>query len=76
MKEREWRREFAHKLMAMMKEQGLSQGELARRSGLAVSTINAYLSQYRTPNVRGVVNITYALGCDINELVDVSEPIR
>lgn len=76
MKEREWRREFAHKLMAMMKERGLSQGELARRSGLAVSTINAYLSQYRTPNVRGVINIAYALGWDVSELIDFGGPIR
>lgn len=76
MKEMDWRRDFARKLKAKMNERGLSVRELGRRADVAPTTISGYLNLRYMPSVRGVVNITHALGCDINELMDISELIR
>ena len=75
MNEAEWRRDFARKLKAKMNEQGLSVRELGRRADVAPTTISGYLNLRYMPSVRGVVNITHALGCDITELMDASELI-
>ena len=76
MKEMDWRRDFARKLKAMMNERGLSVRELGRRADVAPTTISGYLNLRYMPSVRGVVNITHALGCDITELMRVDEPIQ
>ena len=48
----------------------ISQRELAQRTGLNVSTINRYVTKQMVPSSIAIVNISYALNCDVGELID------
>ena len=72
----EWVCKFKSKLIDLMNRQHVSQRELARRSNLSVSRINDYINGRSIPSAYAVINISYALGINISELIDFDERIH
>ena len=71
----QWRSVFGDNLASILKEQGMSQNELAKASGLTSGMISDYINKFATPNVFAIVNIAYVLDVDIDDLVDVGDRI-
>ena len=70
MTELEWAKRFASKLERLLDEWGMTQKDLAEETGIAESTISRCLSGKYIPTIRTIVNIGYALDCDVEELID------
>lgn len=75
MSEMEWLDIFAGNLRDIMIETGFSQSSLADATGLTQATISRYLSGTQMPSVRGIVNIAYAMNCDVVDLIDFGDAI-
>jgi transcriptional regulator with XRE-family HTH domain len=76
MTQTEWRNIFADNLVTIMKEQGVSQSQLAKDAGLSVSRINDYINRRATPTIFALLNLSYALDMGIGELVDFDDHIE
>lgn len=57
----------------LMCQQGFSQAELARRSGLSKSSVSRYLSGERTPGAPAALALSRALGVSLGELLETFE---
>lgn len=71
----EWAKAFASNLKAMMREYEMSQSDLAQETGLSKATITNYLTGERVPYLPAVIKISYALDCDLADLIDFGENI-
>lgn len=60
---------FADNLQSLMDERGYGQRELERESGINHASISRYLKKERMPTVRALINLAFALECDLDELV-------
>lgn len=76
MSELEWLDNFGDFLLGTLEDRHMSQRELARESGLSECTISRYINKTQMPNVRAILNISYALDCDISDLIDYGEMIE
>lgn len=76
MSEMEWLEIFSGNLRDLMKETGSTQEELSEKTGIDQSTISRYLNKKRMPTVRAIVNLTYALNCNISDLIDFGDYIE
>lgn len=76
MTELEWLDIFADNLASMMEESGYTQMDLAEETGLSQSTISTYLNKRKFPGVKAIINIAYALDCEVTELIDFDETIE
>lgn len=73
----EAKREFSANLRYLMNEKEMGQRELSKRSGISRSTIQDYLNQKTLPGYQAIVNLAYALECDLDDLIDcVGEKIE
>lgn len=70
MSESEWLDIFGDNLKDMMDEYGISQRELADECGLSESNISRYINKQQVPGIKALVNIAYALDCDVSDLID------
>lgn len=75
MSEMEWLRIFANNLMYYLQMHGISQNELARRSGLEQGSISRYANASQMPGIKAVVNIANALGITVDELINFDDMI-
>ena len=75
MSENEWLDIFADNLRDYIKESGLSQYELSEKTKISQTTISRYLNKQQMPSVKAVLNLSYALECDLYELIDFGEVI-
>lgn len=75
MTEMSWLDAFGDNLAEILFEQGVSQQELANRTGLSKTSISNYIRKVKLPGIRAIVNIAYALDVDVNELVDFGDTI-
>ena len=69
MTELEWLYKFSDKLRDEMKFARITQSELAEEAMLSESSISDYINARKMPKVKAIVNIAYALGCGIDELI-------
>jgi transcriptional regulator with XRE-family HTH domain len=76
MSEQEWLDIFASNLDAMIRDKGMTQLDLADDTGLSKSTISSYINARKMPGVKAIVNIAYALDCDVSDLIDFGETIE
>lgn len=76
MSELQWLDIFADNLRDMLKEAKMTQKELAYESGLSKSSISKYILKQQIPNLRAIINISYALNCDVSELIDFGDRIE
>lgn len=67
--------EFKDWLVARMKELGLSQAELARRSGADNSTINQLRSGEAKPGIRVLRKLAHPLGLQLPEILVIAGQI-
>ena len=63
-------KDFAGKFGAMMVAEGVSQSELARRSGVPQTTISHYLRRSSRPSWAHVQSLSKALGVSCDALTD------
>lgn len=75
MSEFEWLDIFGDNLRDMLIDANMTQRELADETGLTEATISRYIQKQRIPTLRAIINIAYALGCDVDELVDFGDRI-
>lgn len=70
MNELEWTDMFSKNLRYLMDKDYMTQDELAEATGISQGTISRYLSGITKPGIRALLNISYALNCNVNELID------
>lgn len=70
MTEEQWLDIFGDKLSEMIYYAGYSQSEFAQRIGVSEATLSKYINKIHMPSVKAIVNIAYALHCNIEDLVD------
>ena len=75
MSEMEWIKTFGDNLRYYLSQYGMTQGELADRTGLDQSTISRYVNGTVAPGIRAIVNIANALGVTTDELIDFGDTI-
>ena len=75
MTEVEWLDIFGDNLKSMLEHANMTQMELAEYSGLSKAAISRYINKERIPSLRAIINISYALECDVGELIDFNDPI-
>lgn len=68
MTEDELKREFAYRLKRIMYVKGITQEELAERTGITQASISRYLSGSRMPNFLAIDKIARALKCSVDDL--------
>jgi transcriptional regulator with XRE-family HTH domain len=76
MTQTEWKHIFAHNLVDILNEKGMSQRQLAMDSGISTATISEYINEMRMPGVAAVINMAYALDMEVSELVDFGERVK
>lgn len=76
MTEVEWLEEFGDNLFRLMYEAKMTQAELALATGLSKGTISKYLNKQHVPTVKAIINIAYALECEVSDLIDFGETIE
>lgn len=76
MSEIEWLDIFADNLVERLSDANMTQKELAEEAMLAESTISQYIHKVKTPGLRAIINIAYALDCSIEDLIDFGAMIR
>lgn len=75
MTEKEWREHFAENLQSLMAEYGYSQRDLADEVGTSESAISRYLHAQQVPKGTILLNMAYALDCDLEDLIDFNERV-
>lgn len=75
MTELEWMDVFGDNLKEMIKEANMTQRELADASGIEESSISRFIRKERMPSLKSIINISYALDCDLNDLIDFGDRI-
>lgn len=75
MTELEWMDIFGDNLKAMLEEAKMSQNDLSRETGIDQSTISRYVNKQCMPSLKSVINISHALNCNINDLVDFGDGV-
>lgn len=60
---------FADNLRDIMYEMDISEGELARRTGMTRAAISRYLNKKRMPTLKALINLSYVLCVPITDLI-------
>lgn len=76
MTQAEWKNEFGDNLLALLREKGFSQNQLAKDSGVSTGMISDYVNKFAAPNIFAVINMAYSLDVEIDDLVDFGEMIE
>lgn len=71
-----WMEVFSDNLKDAMEDAGFNLRMLADESGLSISTISKYINKQQMPGVKALVNIAYALGIEVEDLVPHADVIR
>lgn len=76
MSETEWLRIFGTNLLEKLDEMLLTQRDLAEMTGLSEGTISKIVNKVQMPTVRTILNISYALDWDLNDMIDFGDCIE
>ena len=76
MSEQEWLDIFGDNLVSILEEYKMTQDELAEETGLSKGTISKYIRKKQIPNLKAIINLSYALDMDIDELIDFGDRIE
>ena len=72
----EWRVVFGDNLVDILHDCKMSQRQLASISGLSTGSVSDYVNKWTVPNVTAIVNMSYALDVDVDDLVDFGDRIE
>jgi transcriptional regulator with XRE-family HTH domain len=64
---------FCSNILKILDEQGMKQGELAKKVGCRKETMSHWLNGYSMPNIYATLKIAEVLGISIDELVKGGE---
>ena len=59
----------------LMYSRGYNQSSLSKATSISRSTISKYLNSEQMPTAKSIVNLSYALNCGANELIDFGHMI-
>lgn len=76
MTQEEWKDVFGDNLASILRDQRMTQLQLARESGVSTAMISDYINKRSVPGLFAAINIAYALDMGIDELVDFDESIE
>jgi transcriptional regulator with XRE-family HTH domain len=76
MTELEWLQIFGDNLADMLNYARMTQRELADETGLSESSISNYIKKNKIPGIKALINISYALDCDVSDLIDFGDRIE
>ena len=69
MTETEWIETFADILIEILKENDMTQKELARECGVSESVISGCIKKQRMPSLKTIINMSYVLGITTDDLI-------
>ena len=72
----EWIDIFNDNLKSLMKEKNISVKELANEIDVSQQCIYDYLHKRYIPSTVAILNIAYALDCDVSDLIDFGDRVR
>lgn len=76
MTEQQWLNIFGPSLWFKMREAGYYvQEEFAEDVGISPATLSKYLNKTQMPGVKALVNMSYVLGCSLDELINFGRMI-
>lgn len=75
MTELEWLDIFSNNLVDILKDQRMTQRELADASGLSEGTISNIINKRTMPSIKTIVNISHVLDIEATELIDFDSTI-
>ena len=67
--------EWLDKLATLMYSRGYNQTSLSKATSISRSTISKYLNSEQMSTAKSIVNLSYALNCGANELIDFGHMI-
>lgn len=71
----EWLREFSDNLGGIIRMSGKSRREICKEARISNGTLSYCLDEQSVPTARTLLNLSYALDCDVGDLIDFGEPI-
>lgn len=71
-----WQQQFSKRVIALMKENNISQRQLSKASGISPGRLNEYVSMKAMPNIFAIINIAYVFDISIESLIDFGERIE
>ena len=74
--QQEWLNIFGDNLASILEEERMSQRELARLTGLNESTISRYINKLQMPTVRAIINISFALEWQFEDMLNYGAMIE
>lgn len=72
----DWMENFGENLLDILVEKKIKQRELSEITGIASSTISDYINGKTMPSAIAVLNISYALDVDCNDLIDFGDIVE
>lgn len=75
MSELEFMKKFGENLKEILKDEKMTQRELADEAGLSESVISSYINGQVMPSAKAVMNIAYALVVTTDDLINFDEHI-
>ena len=75
MTEMDYLESFAYNLNYIMRDESVSQSELARRSKISKGTISKYLNAKQMPTMKSISNICYALDCEFEDIIPLTSSL-
>lgn len=72
----DWMENFGENLLDILVEKKIKQRELSEITGIATSTISDYINGKTMPSAIAVLNISYALDVDCNDLIDFGDIVE
>ena len=76
MTECEWIEIFSNNLTEIIAESGYSQNEVSKMTGIPQPVLSRYVNGRVIPSVVNIIKLSYALNCDIRELIDFGDIVE
>ena len=76
MTKNQWLNIFSQTLKEKMNSSCMNVRELSKNCDTSKSAMALYISGQRMPNIKAVLNMAYALDCDVSDLIDFGSTIK
>lgn len=72
----DWLKDLRFSLSTLVRNSGMSQRELSMKSGISQTAISRYLNGQQTPSIEAIINLAYALDCELEDIIEIDEKIE
>lgn len=69
MQKDEYAKAFGEYLKSLLEEKGMTQAELARRTGMTEASVSRYINGKRIPKIAQAYEMAQVIGIDMNTLI-------